>query len=259
MKVERIGDCELWLGDCLQIIPQLGQIDCVITDSPYSSGGAFRGDRTQKTSTKYVQTDSVMTTREEFSGDNRDQRSFLAWSTIWYSQLLQIAKPGAVLMTFTDWRQLPTMTDAVQCGGWVWRNIVTWWKPGIRMQRGRFSSSSEYVIYASNGVPSPGEFSPQNVLQYAPVGGEDKVHIAEKPVSLMKDLLGVSMPGDVVIDPFMGSATTGVACVMTGRKFIGIELGAAQFETALRRIEAAYAQPRLFDEPAPKPMQAALL
>jgi site-specific DNA-methyltransferase (adenine-specific) len=244
-RQEQIGDCRLILGDCLDVIPTLKAIDAVITDPPYSSGGMFRGDRAYlRTSTKYVQSGSIF--KAEFSGDNRDQRAFLAWSTIWLGRLLQASKPGAVCMVFTDWRQLPTMTDAVQCGGWVWRNLVTWWKPGIRMQRGRFSSSAEYIVYASNGMPADGEQSPQNVMMFAPVAGEDKEHIAEKPKALLQELVSVTIPGALVVDPFMGSGTTGLACVQSGRRFIGIELDEHSFDQACNRISQAYAQPDFF-------------
>lgn len=257
-RKEVIGDCTLYQGDCLDIIPALEKIDAVVTDPPYSSGGQFRGDRTQKTSTKYIQSGSVLTCFDEFSGDNRDQRAFLAWSTMWFTKLLSVSKPGAVLCVFTDWRQLPTMTDAVQCGGWVWKNIVTWWKPGIRMQRGRFSLSSEYIIYASHGVPTEGEKSPQNVLSLAPVDGETKQHIAQKPIWLLANILGVTELGATVIDPFMGSGTTGVACVQLGRKFIGIEIEPTYFDIACKRIDEATRQGRLFDDPPPKAVQESI-
>ena len=127
------------------------------------------------------------------------------------------------------------------------------------MQRGRFSSSAEYVVYGSRGVPADGEKSPQNVLQFAPVGGDDKSHIAEKPIQLLETLIGITARGAIVCDPFMGSGTTGVACVNLGRKFIGIEIERRYFDAACDRIEKAYAQGKLFDEPAPKAEQAALL
>jgi site-specific DNA-methyltransferase (adenine-specific) len=246
VKKEVIGNATLYLGDSLEIIPTLPEIDALITDPPYSSGGQFRGDRTQKTSLKYVQTDSIATNRDEFAGDNRDQRAFLAWMTMWMGRTLQIAKPGAVCCIFTDWRQLPTMTDAVQCGGWVWRNLVTWWKPGVRMQRGRFSSSAEYVIYGSHGIPIEGERSPQNVLSFPPVGGEEKEHIAEKPAALLEALISITMPDAVILDPFMGSGTTGVACMNMGRKFIGIEIGETHFQRACERVANAQRQEKLF-------------
>jgi len=243
---------DLYLGDCLEVLPKLSGIDALITDPPYSSGGQFRGDRSQKTSIKYVQTTSEFSCRTEFSGDNRDQRAFLAWSSIWFGYALRCANPGAIACVFIDWRQLPTMTDAVQCGGWVWRNLVTWWKPGIRMQRGRFSSSAEYIIYASNGVPIEGEQSPQNVLSFAPVDGEAKDHIAEKPIKLLETLVGITLPGAVVLDPFMGSGTTGIAAVQLGRKFIGIEIEPKYFDIACRRISDTLSQPDMFIK-KPKP------
>jgi site-specific DNA-methyltransferase (adenine-specific) len=255
-----IGNATLICGDCLDVLPTLPRVDAVVTDPPYSSGGQFRSDRTQKTVSKYVQTTSNFTNRDEFSGDNRDQRAFLAWSTMWFSKLLQITNDGGILCVFTDWRQLPTMSDAVQCGGWVWRNIATWWKPGIRMQRGRFSSSAEYILYASHGVPKDGEKSIQNVLMFNPVGGEDKNHLAEKPVELLESLVTLTENGAVVVDPFCGSGTTGVACVRQGRKFIGIEIERKYFDIACRRIEDAQRQAPLLppDEPR-QPVQEGLL
>jgi len=259
VRTEQIGDCTLYLGDCLEILPTLPKVDAVITDPPYSSGGQFRGDRTQKTSLKYVQTGSTFTVRDEFAGDTRDQRAFLEWATMWFGRCLRIANDGAICCAFTDWRQLPTMTDAVQCGGWVWRNLATWWKPGVRMQRGRFSSSAEYIVYASHGVPKDGEKSPQNVLQFPPVGGENKEHIAEKPIELLEVLVGLTESTGVVLDPFMGSGTTGVACVNLGRKFIGIEICEKYFDIACKRIDQAYKQRPLFEPEPMRQEQAALL
>ena len=241
------GRVELWHGDALEVLPMLDEnsIDMICTDPPYSSGGAYRGDRTQSTVAKYVRTDSVGTCRVDFSGDNRDARSFLAWCSLWMTAAHGVAKDGAVMCCFTDWRQLPTLSDAVQCGGWVWRNIVTWWKPGVRMQRGRFSSSAEYALYCSRGVPTAGELSPQNVLSVQPVNGEDKAHVAEKPLQIMLWMLGVCVAGGTVLDPFMGSGTTGVACVQTGRKFIGCEKDAHCFDLARERIVRELQSPAL--------------
>ncbi len=227
---------EIWHGDCREILPTLGPVDAIITDPPYSSGGQFRGDRAQKPSTKYVNSDSFETCRQEFSGDNLDQRAFLSWAGMWLTQCHAIAKDGAVLLCFTDWRQLPVMTDAIQHGGWIWRNIVTWWKPGIRMQRGRFSASAEYVIYGSRGVPTAGEHSPQNVLRHSPVTGSNKDHIAEKPLSLLVDMIGVTLPGAVILDPFAGIGTTGRAAKDMGRNAILIEREERSCEIAVKRL-----------------------
>ena len=113
-------------GDALAVLPMIpaGSVAAVVTDPPYSSGGTFRGDRAQKAIAKYVQSESVAF-RTDFGGDSRDQRGFLAWASLWLSAARIATAPGGVLICFTDWRQLPVMTDAVQSGGWVWRNVGT--------------------------------------------------------------------------------------------------------------------------------------
>lgn len=88
---------------------------------------------------------------------------------------------------------------------------------------------------------------------------EGKFHPTQKPVALMGWTIGF-IPGDgAIVDPTMGAGSVGVACMQAGRPFIGIEQDPQHYETAIRRIEAAYRQPRLFAEPAPKPTQDALL
>ena len=87
---------------------------------------------------------------------------------------------------------------------------------------------------------------------------EDTGHPTTKPTKLMLRLLD-KMPSGTILDPFMGSGTTGVACALTDRSFIGIEREPPYFDIACRRIEEAYKQPRLFSEPIAKPIQEALL
>lgn len=227
----------LYHGDAFDVLPDLSGVDAVITDPPYSSGGAFRGDRAQGTVAKYVNADSAVGAyRPEFAGDNRDQRSFLAWCALWMNAARMATVPGGPLCSFIDWRQLPVLTDAVQAGGWTWRGMATWWKPGVRMQRGRFSHSAEYVVYATNGPANDGQSSPQNVYKAAPVGGDEKEHIAEKPVEVLRWVLGVVPAGSIVLDPFMGSGSTLAAAKSLGMRGIGIEVDERYCEVAANRL-----------------------
>jgi site-specific DNA-methyltransferase (adenine-specific) len=250
------GRVALFLGDSLDVIPEINgrEIAAIVTDPPYSSGGAFRGDRAASTVSKYVQSTSASAAiRPDFSGDSRDQRGFLAWCSLWLSAARAAASEGAVLCSFFDWRQLPILTDAIQCGGWIWRNVCTWWKPGCRMQKGRFSSSAEFLIYATNGPhASDGEGSPQNVISCASLSGDAKEHIAEKPQPVVDWALSVVRRGGLVLDPFMGSGTTGISCVRTGRPFIGIEIDRGSFDLAKRRLEAELGRASLFSAPTPE-------
>ena len=104
------------------------------------------------------------------------------------------------------------------------------------MQRGRFSSSAEYLLFGSIGVPVSGEKSPQNVIRTNPTDGDSKQHIAEKPIELLRDLLGISLETDCILDPFMGSGTTLRAAKDLGRKAIGIEIEERYCEIAAKRL-----------------------
>jgi site-specific DNA-methyltransferase (adenine-specific) len=106
------------------------------------------------------------------------------------------------------------------------------------MQRGRFSSSAEYIVYASNGVLVEGELSPQNVLAMQGVSGEEKQHIAEKPIDLIVTLLGVTPPDTLIVDPFCGIGTTCRAAQLTGRRFIGIDISEQYCQIARERLKA---------------------
>lgn len=237
---------QLYHGDCLDVLRTLpdASVDAVIADPPYSSGGMFRGDRMQDVHAKYVQSDSKSGhALGVFGGDTRDQRAYGYWCALWLSECLRIVKPGGIGAVFADWRQLPTTTDALQAGGWVWRGLVAWHKPSARPTQGRWANACEYVVWGTNGPrPLAGRAYP-GWYSYASPPGKARTHITEKPVALMRDLLAVVPVGGVVLDPFMGSGTTGVACVQEGRRFIGIEKEAGYFAIAEQRI--ATAQPPL--------------
>ncbi|WP_277187654.1 DNA methyltransferase [Caballeronia sp. BR00000012568055] len=247
VKPVTIGPATLYNADALAILPTLSGLDALLCDPPYSSGGQFRSDRVLDTRKKYIQSGSAGQSLPDFSGDNRDQRAFEYWAALWSAAALRACKLGAVGMFFTDWRQLPASTDYMQSGGWIWRGIVPWCKPDARPQLGRFTAQCEYVIWGSAGpmaVDAAAETIPGFYECTAP---RDRVHVTQKPVALMRELLRVVRPGALVLDPFMGSGTTGVAAMQTGRRFVGIELDPVHFERACERINDAHRQGALFD------------
>ena len=146
------GNVTLFHGDALRVLTTLtdASVDAVLTDPPYSSGGQSMSARQADPAQKYQQSG----TKRQYPpmlGDNKDQRSWILWSTLWLSECWRIAQDGAPLMVFTDWRQLPALTDAVQAAGWAWRGIVAWDKRSARPQIGRFRQQCEYVLFASKG------------------------------------------------------------------------------------------------------------
>lgn len=231
-------------GDALAVLAALpdGCIDAVVTDPPYSSGGFTRADRTASTDAKYTQTES-QGKRPDFTGDSRSQRAFILWCSLWMEEVRRASTAAGRIVTFTDWRQLACMCDAVECGGWIFRGVVPWDKGGGRPVAGGFRSRCEYVVWGSTGplpLPTPGVTCLDGLFSVT-VRQDDKHHQTGKPTALMRELVKVAAPGGVVLDPFAGSGTTGVAALLEGRRVILVERTAEYAEIARRRCEAAEA------------------
>ena len=172
--------------------------------------------------------------------DNMDQRGFTEFCRQVFAKCREKTKPEGVIAAFIDWRNLPAMTDALQAAGWVWRGIAVWNKPNGRPQKGRFRNEFEFVVWGSNG-PMPfdrGVGCLPGYYRYPNVASKDRQHQTEKPLQLIEDLLEIVPKGATVLDPFMGSGTTAVACLRTGRNYIGFELDEKYHEIALARIAA---------------------
>jgi site-specific DNA-methyltransferase (adenine-specific) len=230
----------LYQGDALTVLRELpdASIDAVIADPPYSSGGITAADRMSRTARDKYVSSTARHALADFEGDQRDQRSFAFWSTLWLIECLRIAKPRGLCLVFTDWRQLPTSADVLQAAGWVWRGLVVWSKPGARPHKGRFANGAEYLVWGSKGhlgVQPDGACLP-GVYSVAAPRGDERVHITQKPLLLLRQLMEITPPGATVLDPFAGSGTTGVAAILEGRRFIGIEKSPEIAATARDRI-----------------------
>ena len=218
-------------GEALSVLRSLeaASFDALITDPPYSSGGMYRGDRMQSTRDKYTATDHTgASTLPSFGGDNRDGRSFTSWCAEWLTESYRVLKEGAPVAIFADWRQVPSVTDALQWGGFIWRGVALWIKPNARPQKGRFTQQAEFIVWGSKGrmplergVPGlPGSYT------YPPPTSARRAHQTEKPLELMRALVKITEPGGHILDPFAGSGTTNVAAVLEGYECTGIELDA---------------------------------
>ncbi|WP_433382771.1 DNA-methyltransferase [Streptosporangium sp. CA-115845] len=233
-------------GDALAILPTLpaASIDLVLADPPYNSGGRTGTERAaQGARDKYVSGDAAHALAD-FAGDNRDQRGFGYWLALVLGQCLRAARPGASALVFCDWRQLPATSDALQAAGWTWRGIIPWRKPIARPQRDGFKRECEYVLWASNGVPArhvEPVYLPGLVEGSQPRGTVRK-HITQKPVEVLRQLIGVCPPGGTVLDPFAGSASTGVAALLEGRAFIGVEITEHYAKVAQQRLTETIAE-----------------
>ncbi|MFC7869646.1 DNA-methyltransferase [[Kitasatospora] papulosa] len=232
-------------GDALTLLPTLDTpVDAVICDPPYNSGGRTMTERTRRTAREKYLSEARRNhgfDLGDFTGDNRDQRSYLAWLSLTLAQCHRLTRPGGAALVFSDWRQLPVTTDALQAAGYTWRGIAVWHKPNARPQPGRLRQNCEFIVWGSNGAMVPGNdpvYLP-GMFSGSQPSGKNRQHITQKPESVMRELVRIVPAGGTVLDPFTGSGTTGVAALAEGRHFVGIEQSASYADIARPRLAAA--------------------
>ena len=232
----QIPKWEIIRGDALSVLAEFepGAFDAVITDPPYASGGRTQAEKNKSTRTKYSSMGE--NAPPPFDGDAKDQRSWTDWAARWLYEARRASKPGAPVCVFIDWRQLPSLTDALQWAGWIWRGIAVWDKGNSRPQRGRFRQQTEFVVWGSNGdmpINRPVPCLP-GVFRYG--NPQNRIHLTEKPLQLMRDIVQITEPGGHVLDPFAGSGTTLLASVLEGHDATGIEVTDEYAKRARERI-----------------------
>ena len=235
-REEIIGDCRLILGDCLEILPTLSKIDAVLADGPY--GMDYKSNHNSGRSGE-----GALLARKDgdFAPIEGDDQPFdplpwlrfpevILWGANHFCGSLPSGNAWLVWDKLAGKTPLPSGSDIEM----AWTN----WK-----------GPSRIFQHLWRGIMRAGE---ENIVHAA------KAHPNQKPAALMRWCVE-QIEGETILDPFMGSGTTGVACVDLGRKFIGIEIEPKYFDIACRRIEEAYKQPRLFAEPMPRATQEVLL
>jgi DNA modification methylase len=218
-REEIIGDARLILGDCREILPTLGKVDAVVTDPPYGIGED--GGRFRG---RLGQRIKVLPK----GGWDKARPEPAVFRAILEAAPLQVIWGGNY---FAD--LLPPSK------GWLY------WQ---KLMGGDFSDGE---LAWTNRDKALREFTHRKT-------NAEMEHPTQKPVALMAWCLELLPEASRILDPFMGSGTTGVACANLGRTFIGIEREPSYFNIACRRIEEAYRQPRLFDDAPAKPVQQGL-
>jgi DNA modification methylase len=232
-KEVTIGDCRLLLGDCMEIMPLLDRVDAVVTDPPY--GINFKGKtRSTKRDDKYAGGHYAQNHKNIIGDDKPFDPSHLM---------------GVPCIIWGANNFASKLTDS---NGWL-----CWHKDGgikgfnmseVELAYTNFLGSTKHISHLWHGFKRASEM------------GQKVLHPTQKPIAIMQWCI-THLPKDTptILDPFMGSGTTGVACAKMGRKFIGIELDEDYFNIACKRIEEAYKSPDMFIEAAKKPEQDSFL
>lgn len=245
-----IGRAKLYLGDALGIMQSLPSVgaQAMICDPPYCSGG-FTEAAKRSAKGQGLRSETL---RESgwFGGDN-----MTAGGLQWLLRAVAVAFKGhaaggfATASFFADWRMVPLLAQAVEAAGLRFQSMPIWDKQAAGLGTG-FRAQHECILHFSIDTPRYYSASFGNVLRHPRMASE-RDHPTEKPVPIMAALVKVQSDLDgVVLDPFMGSGSTGVAALQNGRRFVGIEHDPVHFETACRRIEDAQRQGDMFLESA---------
>ncbi|MBB6053936.1 DNA-methyltransferase [Armatimonas rosea] len=231
----------LYHEDALELLATLesASFDAIVTDPPYCSGGLTASERARPASVKYVQT-RQKTTWPDFESESMDQNAWAQWTYRWLKECKRVAKDGAPIVIFIDWRQLPLMTTLLQWAGWRWLGVAVWDKTeACRPQRGRFAAQAEYIVWGAKGRLPPKRHvgSLPGVFRYRVEVPGVKLHMTGKPLALMEDLLRIVKPGGIIVDPFSGSGTTLLAARNLQLGYIGIEASHIYYEIAKKRLK----------------------
>ena len=219
----------------MQSLPD-SSFDALITDPPYANGSNLTA-KAATTSSKYTSRKSG-NPLPDFDGDSMDQRTWTLFMTDVLREAKRVCRSGSVCVLFIDWRQLPSLSDALQRAGWIWRGVAVWDKVNARPQRGRFTQQAEFIVWGSNGQLPVDRPVPTLPGVYSVFGGNipDRIHQTQKPLELMNSLIRICPPGGTILDPFAGSGTTLMAARNDGYSAVGIESNAAIAAAAARRI-----------------------
>jgi len=250
MKPVIIGDATLYLGDCMDILPTLDKVDCVITDPPFEAE-AHTLQRRVKRGTHSVGIDDRNALLQPLSFEplSFEPLSF-EQRNLYGAQIAKLTKSWAIVFCQCEASQLwRTELEPL-----TYKRTAVWIKPDAMPQYSGDRPGMGYESIVCCHVKGRSKWNGGGrvgVFTHNKNSGGKHEHETQKPVSLMKELVSLFTDvGKTILDPFMGSGTTGVAAIQLGRKFIGIEREPKYFDIACKRIEQAGAQGQLF-EPAP--------
>jgi DNA modification methylase len=217
-------------GDCIELMQQLPaeSVDCIITDPPYGINyqSAWRIDS------------------ERFDKLDGDLKIDTSCIPLFY----RLLKEGSALYIFTRWDVYPEWLNAISRSGFMVKNCLIWDRGihGLGDLNGCYAPRYDMIIFATKGRHLLKGGRPIDVIKVNRIDPEHLLHPTEKPVKLIRYLIEHSTKEkDIILDSFMGSGTTGVACQQLDREFIGMELNEAYFRIAEKRINEATKQVRL--------------
>lgn len=224
-RKEVIGDCTLYLGDTMQILPTLEKADLLLSDPPYKLTSGGNGDYAD------------WQVAHDYNNDGSIVVCDIDWPDFMPLFFAALKDPGHAYVMCNN-RHVQGMLNASTTAGFRFHNLLVWDKGSATPNRW-YMKNCEFVGFFFKGKAFyVTDCGAKQLIKCAQENYGD--HPTTKPVALMEHYISQSTkPGQVVLDPFMGSGSTGAAAVKTGRKFVGIEIDPKYFDLACRRVAEA--------------------
>lgn len=250
MRVETIGNATLYLGDCREILPTLPNAQCVVTSPPYNTLHQIGAEPTGTWASTSAGANWVRDLASNGYHDDKPESDYIAWQVSLFGSIN--CEPNASLFYNHQirWRDgvVSHPVEWFKPEGWNLRQEIVWDRGGGMMFNARmFCRFDERILWFVRDSWKWNQSSVGHGTIWRVAREQNKEHPVAFPDELPNRCIAATTDAnDLVLDPFMGSGTTGVACANLGRSFIGIEIEPKYFDIACKRIEAAYAQGRLF-------------
>ena len=246
-RKEIIGDCTLYLGDCMDIMPSLKRVDLIFTDVPYlCSTGGVSTSSTYGSKNKWLKNGSdigLLKSGKLFEHNDVKESDYLPL-------IFDVMKDDAHIYLMTNSLHLSNIEIEMRKTGFLINNILVMRKNNCVTNQW-YMKNIEFNIFGRKAVNSNAKalnnMSIKSCIDVIMPSGVERVHETEKPVDYVAlHIVNSTKEDDVVLDPFAGSSTTGVACVKHNRRYIGIEIDEKKFDTSCWRLEEELKQGRLF-------------
>lgn len=229
----------IYHGDCLDVMRQLpaSSADAVITDPPYCSGGATEATRASATH-QGLRSETIRSGRFQwFDADNMTTSGIACLLRMLAVESGRLMKVDGSLLAFCDWRMATNVGPAMESAGFRQRNLIVWNKGHFGCGNG-FRPQHELIIHLTRRSAKFHAKDTGNVIDAKRVPSKSREHPTEKPIELMEKLIRVASPiGGTIVDPFAGGGSTGVACLRSGRRFVGVEIDERYCEIAAKKLE----------------------
>jgi len=213
----------------MKLIPDCS-IDLVVTDPPYKMNHSTGGCTSIGFKEKWQGNIKAGNTVMNFNTDIKFSE--------WLPEIYRVLKPDSHTYIFTNDKNISELLIETKKAGFKLSNLLVWHKNNCTPNR-YYMKNGEFILFLYKGKAKPiNDMSSKTIVEIKNINGKNKLHATEKPIDLLEIYIkNSSNEGDIILDPFMGSGSTAVACINTGRNYLGFEIDEEYYNVINQRIK----------------------